>query len=396
MKARFTKIFDKIFYTPQPLPPCSISSVIEIDGQPNRSHLRIDHEGNSILVLNAATVLHLNQTATEIAYYLAKQMPNEAIIEELNKRYNVSAEIAAQDIDDLKTRITALMQTADLDPETFLDMDRVGRHTSVLSAPLRMDCALTYQTTSEDSDNSSPVDRIDRYLETEDWKKIISAGWDWGIPHVIFTGGEPTLRPDLPELIEHAENLGQVSGLITDGFRLAEKDYLALLLDAGLDHLMIILNEDIEQSWESIRDSCNENIHLSVHFTIRSSNKLTITSVLDKLQNIGVKNLSLSSPDEENVPYMLMASQRAIERGFNIVYELPVPYSELNPVSLELKEDKNQLEGAARTWIYIEPDGDVLPAQGVLHSLGNLIRDSWMVTSAHRKEYLAKQAIHDE
>ena len=68
MKARFTKIFDKIFYTPQPLPPCSISSVIEIDGQPNRSHLRIDHEGNSILVLNAATVLHLNQTATEIAY----------------------------------------------------------------------------------------------------------------------------------------------------------------------------------------------------------------------------------------------------------------------------------------------------------------------------------------
>lgn len=396
MKARLTNFFKKIFYTPQPLPPGSISSIIEIDGQPNRSHLRIDHEGNSILILNAATVLHLNQTATEIAYYLAKQMPNEAIIAELNKRYSVSAETASQDIDDLKTRITTLMQTPDLDPETFLDMERVDRHSSVLSAPLRMDCALTYKTTSENSGNLSPVDRIDRYLETEDWKKIMSAGWDWGIPHVVFTGGEPTLRPDLPELIEYAENLGQVTGLITDGLRLAEKDYLGQLLGAGLDHLMIILDEDNAQSWESIRDTFNENIHLSIHLTIRDSNKMTFTTTLDRLTEIGVKNLSLSSPEEENLPYMLMASQRAVERGFSIVYELPVPYSEFNPVSLELKADKNQLEGAARSWIYIEPDGDVLPAQGILHPLGNLVKESWMVSSAHRKEYLAEQAVHAE
>ena len=35
-----------------------------------RLHLRVEPDGEGILVVNAATVLHLNQTATEFAYYL--------------------------------------------------------------------------------------------------------------------------------------------------------------------------------------------------------------------------------------------------------------------------------------------------------------------------------------
>ncbi len=44
-----------------------------------------------------------------------------------------------------------------------------------------------------------------------------------GIPHVVFTGGEPTLRDDLPELIAHAERNGQITGLNTNGRRLADR-----------------------------------------------------------------------------------------------------------------------------------------------------------------------------
>jgi MoaA/NifB/PqqE/SkfB family radical SAM enzyme len=39
--------------------------------------------------------------------------------------------------------------------------------------------------------------------------------WQLGIPHIVFTGGEPTLRPDLPDLIAHAERNGQIAGLNT-------------------------------------------------------------------------------------------------------------------------------------------------------------------------------------
>ena len=35
-----------------------------------RLHLRVEPDGNGVLIINASTILHLNQTATEYAYYL--------------------------------------------------------------------------------------------------------------------------------------------------------------------------------------------------------------------------------------------------------------------------------------------------------------------------------------
>jgi MoaA/NifB/PqqE/SkfB family radical SAM enzyme len=52
----------------------------------------------------------------------------------------------------------------------------------------------------------APVDRVTRELSQEEWQQILQKAWDAGIPHVIFTGGEPTLRPDLVNLILFAEN----------------------------------------------------------------------------------------------------------------------------------------------------------------------------------------------
>jgi MoaA/NifB/PqqE/SkfB family radical SAM enzyme len=33
--------------------------------------------------------------------------------------------------------------------------------------------------------------------------------------------------------------------------------------------------------------------------------------------------------------------------------------------------------GTGRAWLYIEPDGDVLPAKGSDQILGNILKDSW-------------------
>ena len=40
----------------------------------------------------------------------------------------------------------------------------------------------------------------------------------------------------------------QVCGLLTDGLKLAEKDYLELLLQTGLDHVMLILQPNEPKS----------------------------------------------------------------------------------------------------------------------------------------------------
>ena len=48
----------------------------------------------------------------------------------------------------------------------------------------------------------------------------------------------------------------------------------------------------------------------------------------------------------------------------------------MNPVALETQEDTIP-SGAGRAWLYLEPDGDVLPSQGVNQVLGNMLRDPW-------------------
>ena len=52
-----------------------------------------------------------------------------------------------------------------------------------------------------------------------------------------------------------------------------------------------------------------------------------------------------------------------------------MPYSAINPVSLETSQEVPN--GAGVAWLYVEPDGDVLPAQGINEVLGNLLSDPW-------------------
>ncbi|HNT55840.1 MAG TPA: radical SAM protein, partial [Anaerolineaceae bacterium] len=200
--------------------------------------------------------------------------------------------------------------------------------------------------------------------------------WQAGIPHIVFTGGEPTLRPDLPELIAYAEKQGQVTGLLTDGLRLAETDYLHSLLNAGLDHLMIVLQDD-EQCWESIRDVLAEDIYTTVHITLTPHNAARLTETLDELAKLEVGSVSLSASEASLNAALKDAAQAAAERGFKLVWDLPTPYSSLNPVAVELAEAGERSEGAGRAWLYVEPDGDVLPGQGILTVMGNLLTDSW-------------------
>jgi radical SAM protein with 4Fe4S-binding SPASM domain len=60
------------------------------------------------------------------------------------------------------------------------------------------------------------------------------------VPSVSFTGGEPTLRPELPALIRHAKDLGMRVNLITNGARVT-RDAARELADHGLDSAQVSL-----------------------------------------------------------------------------------------------------------------------------------------------------------
>ncbi len=57
-------------------------------------------------------------------------------------------------------------------------------------------------------------------------------------PAVLLCGGEPTVRPDLPELIRAITSLGFVVKMASNGIKLTDKEYVRSLKDAGLDWVL--------------------------------------------------------------------------------------------------------------------------------------------------------------
>ena len=74
-----------------------------------------------------------------------------------------------------------------------------------------------------------------------------------GISVVDFSGGEPTVHPDLPKLISEAKALGMEKVcIISNGVRLSNREYLKTLKDAGLDEILFSLHGSNEETHDSI------------------------------------------------------------------------------------------------------------------------------------------------
>lgn len=365
------------FTRTQPLPAGTHHYQAAPDEPAYRLHLRLQKDGCGILIVNAATVLHLNATAAEFAYHMMKGTTTEEAARQVARRYRISRATALQDFMDFRERVQTMIHTPDLDPTAYLDFERVAPHSQALSAPLRLDCALTYRLPPGAKAVYAPTRRVERELTMQEWQHILDIAWRAGIPHITFTGGEPTLREDLPALIAHAEKNGLVCGLLSDGLKLADKKYFQLLLQTGLDHLLFILQPEKAASWKALKTIMPEDLFTTVHLTLTAENAKNAEKTLGKLAALNVKSLSLSASDVALHPTLHPLRDRAAELGLSLAFDLPVPYSADNPVSHETAED-NVPDGAGKAWLYVEPDGDVLPAQGMTEKvLGNLLKDEW-------------------
>jgi MoaA/NifB/PqqE/SkfB family radical SAM enzyme len=186
-------------------------------------------------------------------------------------------------------------------------------------------------------------------------------------------------------LITYAEELGQVTGLLTDGNKLGDSAYLHQLLEAGLDHTMIVLQPQEKKTWASLAsfsywaETMDEDLFVAVHLTLTRENVEGRREIISKLASAGISALSLSANSAELAEALKDAQEIAYEHDLELVWDIPVPYSGLNPIALELEEseDDDRSSGAGRGWLYLEPDGDVLPGQGINQVIGNLLTDEW-------------------
>ncbi|MBI5933398.1 MAG: radical SAM protein [Chloroflexi bacterium] len=367
-----------------------------------RIHLRVDADGNGTLIVNANRVMHLNPTAALMAWMVLEGKTKEESVKSLTSRYAISKRQADADLSSFNFQLEELLRPDGYCPVHELELDTTMPFSARPSAPYRMDLALTYRCNNDCAHCYNARERNFPELTTEQWKNILDQLWALGVPHIVFTGGEATLRDDLPELIHHAESNGQITGLNTNARRLADARYVQRLVDAGLDHVqvtvescdeqihdeMMRLNGAFKQTIAGLKNALATKLYVMTNTTMLRTNVHKIPETLDFLAEIGVPTIGLNAliysgngltvgtglRESELQPILDVATQKTAERGQRLIWYTPTQYCEFDPTASNLG-----VKGctAALYSMCIESNGNVLPCQSYYTPVGNFLTDSW-------------------
>ncbi len=375
---------------------------IENPGEKARVHLRMDEDGHGTLVINANRVMHLNPTAALMAYLLLEKTDEKDAVKAIQHEYRVSASQARSDLADFNQQLDELIRPDGACPVHELELDTLMPFSARPSAPYRMDLAVTYRCNNDCAHCYNARERDFPELTTEAWKGILDKLWDLGVPHIVFTGGEATLRRDLPELIAHAESNGQITGLNTNARRLVDEKYVAKLVEAGLDHVQITvescdagIHDEMmrakgahKQTIKGLKNVLNSPLYVMTNTTMLRTNVNTIPDTLDFLADLGVPTIGLNAliysgngltvgtglAESELQPILDTAIQKTEARGQKLIWYTPTQYCQFDPTQQNLG-----VKGctAALYSMCIESNGDVLPCQSYYTSLGNILENDW-------------------
>ena len=396
------KRFEEKHMRGDPLKPGLYHYAVGDQYEGTRFHLRVEPDGDGILSIDARKILHLNQTATEYARLILEGADEDAAVKRLQSRYTVDPEIVRNDFSELKETISAFTVESKLCPVSYLEVERIEPFQTPATAPYRMDFALTYR-----CDNDCPHCYVERpkdfsEMDTGRWKEALDRLWDIGVPHVVFTGGEATLREDLVELVEYAEDLGLITGLLTNGRNLGKGGLMERLGEAGLDHVQVTLESHLEEvhdrmvgcpgafteTVKGIEAAVESPVYVITNTTITSLNRDTVVETVDYLHGLGLETIAMNGviytggaregdlgvPEEEMADIIVEARDRAFSLGMRFIWYTPTRYCQLDPVALGLGPKQCT---AAKYNMCVEPNGDVIPCQSYYKPVGNLLDDDW-------------------
>jgi radical SAM protein with 4Fe4S-binding SPASM domain len=241
-------------------------------------------------------------------------------------------------------------------------------------------------------------------LTTEQWKEAIDRLWEIGVFILTFTGGEPTLREDLPELLLYAQNKGMVAGLVTNGRRLKDKSYVETLEKTGLDFVQVTLESKKAEihdlmtgtkgSWKEtvagIKNAVQTKIYVTTNTTLSKYNANDFLKTIEFIKELGVAAFGCNSliysgkagavseefalsPETLN-EILPQIRDKANQLGLKFLWYTPTQYCHFDPVKLGLGVKSCT---AAMVNMCVGPAGDVYPCQSYFESLGNVLKDDW-------------------
>jgi pyrroloquinoline quinone biosynthesis protein E len=264
-------------------------------------------------------------------------------------------------------------------------LEKRGTTAETFGIPLAVLAELTHRCPLQCPYCSNPVelDRGGSELTTEEWKKVLSELAEIGVLQIHFSGGEPTARKDLVELVQHASDVGLYSNLITSAVLLT-REKLSALSDAGLCHVQISFqgNEPIvadrvaglkhahQKKLEVAKWTRELDLPLTVNAVMHRQNLFQLTDIIQMAVDLDADRLEVA-----NVQYYgwalknraaLMPTLAQIEETSRIVEEAEVRLKGVLAIDYVVPDyyalrPKKCMGGWGRQFFNISPAGKVLP-----------------------------------
>jgi pyrroloquinoline quinone biosynthesis protein E len=225
-------------------------------------------------------------------------------------------------------------------------------------------------------------------LTTEEWQRVICEASDLGVLHILFSGGEPLLRKDLPELVALARDAGMYTNLITSGLGLTWKRAQQLKA-VGLDSIQISFQADEvvladtiagvaahTRKREAARVVRELDLPLTVNVVLHRGNIERIEPIIGLAETLDAQRLELANTQflgwafknkeallptraqVEKAREVARTAQARLRGKMEVVYVLPDYYSD---------RPKPCMNGWGQRHLTVNPVGEVLPCQTAGH-----------------------------
>jgi 12,18-didecarboxysiroheme deacetylase len=137
-------------------------------------------------------------------------------------------------------------------------------------------------------------------LSTAEGKALLDDLSDFGVPVILFSGGEPLVRKDLPELADYAVQKGMRAVISTNGTLISSK-MARTLKEIGLSYVGISLDgmETINDRFRGVKGAFNSamdgirncqaaGIKVGLRFTVNKVNATEIPAIFDLLEKMDI------------------------------------------------------------------------------------------------------------
>ncbi len=254
-----------------------------------------------------------------------------------------------------------------------------------LDPPMAVLAELTHRCPLQCPYCSNPVnlERADREMTTAEWLRAIGEAAELGCMQIHFSGGEPTIRPDLEALVAGATRAGLYTNLITSGV-LCDRARLDALAAAGLEHVQLSFQDSSAAIGDRVGGYAgghakklafaamvkDSGLPLTANFVVHRQNLHHLEEMIEMAVEMGagrveianvqyygwaLKNRAALMPGRDQLEAMtatIAAARERLKGVITIDFVVPDYYA---------RRPKSCMGGWGRRFLNISPSGNVLP-----------------------------------